>query len=181
MNLQIVEVAGLELTDAELKHINDAVFGEWKIPAKNREEFKETLFFFLKDGEQILAMGGLMTTTPVIFNGEEFTILGVVEVVATIKGKGYGRKVVDHLREYAMQRQFSVLGYTMPKTTPFYEKCGFNIETYSTHRFVYNYNGKKIADDEGQVLFYLNGKDKFMEKVLAEPTKEVILPTDRLW
>lgn len=179
MNIQ--QVTGSELTDDELDQINASVFREFKVKPYDREGLADTLFFFLKEDGNILAMGGLKKVESVLFNGEKFSILGVVEVIANIKGEGYGMRVVSDMRNYLISNDKSGIGFTMPKNTHFYEKCGFRIERNSTKRFVYTTDGKRITNQDGQVIFYQDGSDKFMEKVLANPNLEVSIPTDGLW
>lgn len=178
--MTIVQVKGKDLSDYEVGEINSAIFREWKMEPFAKEKLADTLFFFLKENDKIIAMGGLKEVDHVIFDNEEFSILGFVEVVANIKGKGYGKMVVTALREHLISTGKSGMGFTKPETTPFYEKCGFKIELNSSQRFVYMNSGKRITDDEGQVIFYLDGKDHFMENVLKKKG-DIILPTDGLW
>ena len=53
--------------------------------------------------------------------------------------------------------------------------------TKSTQRFVYRKGDKKITNQAGQYIFYQDSSDHFMEKVLANPVKEVSIPTQNLW
>lgn len=181
MDVSIIKVNGPDLTDSELTQINAAVFREWKVAPYSKEKLLDTLFFFLKSDNKILSMAGLKKVEPVFLNEEKFSVLGVVEVVANTKGKGYGKSVVSAIRDYLTEIDTTGIGFTMPKNTPFYEKCGFKIELNSTKRFVYMKDGERIINQDGQVIFYQNSSDDFMVKVLAEKELEVSIPTDGLW
>ena len=170
-----------ELSDDELDQLNAAVFREWEVPPHSREQLADRTFFFLKANDEILAMGGLKKVEPVVFDDETFSLLGLVEVVANIKAQGYGKQVVVALREHCRANGTTSIGFTMPHNIGFYEKCGFQIETDSTPRFVFTKEGQRRTDQDGQVIFYQDASDQFMEKVLASPKLEVSLPTADLW
>jgi GNAT superfamily N-acetyltransferase len=177
----LVTKPGSELTDSELNQINTSLFREFKVPPPTKDYLQDKLFFLLKNGDEILAMGALWEVAPVVFNQEVFSIVGFIEVIANVKLKGYGKRVVGTMREYLATRNKTAFGFTLPKNIGFYEKCGFKIETASTQRFVYMKDGKRITNQDGQVIFYQDCSDKFMEKVLANKELEVSIPTDGLW
>lgn len=178
---ELIKKQGSDLTEKELRQINAAIFREFKVPPLSKEALQDRLFFLLKTSDEILAMGVLWEVTPVIYNNETFSILGVLNVVANSKGKGYGKQVVVAMREYAMEKDKTTFGFTMPKNTGFYEKCGFNIETTSIQRFVYRKEKKRVTNQDNQYIFYCDSSDRFMEKVLSSPNIEIQLPTEGLW
>ena len=96
----LVTKLGFELTDSELNQINVSLFREFKVPPPTKEYLQDKLFFFLKNEDEILAMGALWEVTPVIFNKETFIMYGFLEVIANVKAKGYGKRVVRTMREY---------------------------------------------------------------------------------
>ncbi len=181
MDTEIVKVNGKDLSDIEISQINSSVFREWKVEPYTREILSDTLFFFLKKKDEILAMGGLKDTHPVIFDEVSFSILGVVEVVSNVKGEGHGKSVVSAMRKYLVENGKTGIGFCMLKNVGFYEKCGFKIEHNSSQRFVYTKGEERIINQDGQVIFYQDGVDQFMEKVLSNPNLEVSIPTDGLW
>lgn len=181
ISTKIVLKNGADLTDDELSQIKVAIFREFKVSFKIDDQTRDRLFFLLKHNDVILAMGALWEVKPVIFNGEKFSFFGVLNVVANIKGKGYGKQVVTEMREYIISHNFTGFGFCMPKNTAFYEKCGFTIDTVSTQRFVYTKGTERITNRDGQYIFYQDSSDHFMEKVLASPDKEVSIPTQNLW
>ena len=122
-----------------------------------------------------------MTVDPVIFNDMNYKLLGFVEVISNVKGKGFGKKLIQHMLNYLKDTDTTGMGFTMPKNTGFYEICGLSINRDSTQRFVYIDGDKRVTNQDGQVIFYMDSSDNFMKEVLAHPDKEVILPTAGLW
>ena len=177
----IVAKKGTKLTESELSQIKESVLREFKVPLNDSDHAEDKLFFLLKKEDTILAMGALWKVAPVIFNGEEFSFFGVLNVIANVKGKGYGKQIVTEMRKYAATHDVTCLGFCMPKNTGFYEKCGFSIDSTSTPRFVYTKDTKRITNQDGQYIFYWNSSDRFMEKVAANPDLKVSIPTEGLW
>ena|ERR1700722_955752 len=169
---------GSVLSQKEIEQINIALQREFTVSLPLKEQLKNRLFFLLKNEEDIIAFGGLLKVTPVYFNGEEFSLLGFVNVVSNKKGKGYGKLVVIAMRNYLYEHEITGIGFTMPKNQGFYEKCGFTFTTNSTKRFIAK-NGQ--SNEDGQIIFYFDSKDHFMKKVLSHPKKNVILPEPNLW
>lgn len=178
---QILLKTGSELNYNELSQIKEAIFREFKVAFNLNDHSKDKLFFFLKSEDMILAMGALWKVKPVIFDGKNFVLYGVLNVVANIKGKGYGKKVVTEMRNYLTKDDLTGFGFCMPKICGFYEKCGFSIDTVSTQRFVYKKGTERITNQDGQIIFYQDSSDEFMKKVLSKPENEVSIPTRNLW
>ncbi|MBI4973215.1 GNAT family N-acetyltransferase [Candidatus Roizmanbacteria bacterium] len=179
--MEIFLKKGSELSIDELAQIKDAIFREFKVPFQIADQSPDRLFFLLKQENKILSMGALWEVKPVSFEGEEFSFFGVLNVVANEKGKGHGRQVVEAMRKYALAHNKTAFGFCMPKNKGFYAKCGFQIEENSTQRFVYAKGTERITNKDGQIIFYQESSDNFMKKVLAQPEKEVSIPTEKLW
>lgn len=176
----MIKKLGSELTSDEVSQINEASLRDFKTQFKI-EDAKGKLYFLLIEGEKLIAFGALGEVKSVVFNGENFSIYGVYNVISNAKGKGFGKQVVVEITDYLSSNNLTGLGFCMPHNAGFYKNCGFNIEADSTQRFVYTKDGKSITNLDGQVIFYQDGSDKFMEKVLKNPQEEVSLPTDNLW
>lgn len=179
--MEIILKKGTELAEDELTQIKSAIFREFKVPFRIEDQSPDKLFFLLEQENKILAMGALWEVKPVILDGEEFSFLAVLNVMANEKGKGYGKQVVSTMREYLTKNNKTGFGFCMPRTKGFYEKCGFQIEEKSTQRFVYTKGKERITNKDGQIIFYQDSSDNFMKKVLAQPEKEVSIPTENLW
>lgn len=173
-------VLGAELTAFEIEQITTSLHREFKISTKP-ESLYNKIFFLLKDREEILAMAGLWEVKPFVFADEEYTVHALVEVVANVKGAGYGKRVVSAIHDYLLAKNLSGIGFCSPKNKGFYEKCGFSLVEGITKRFVYRNEGQDITNQDGQIIFYLDSSDELMKKVLAHPSVEVSIPTAELW
>lgn len=170
-----------DLTDDELNQANAAVLREFGAAPLRRDDMGDRLWFFLKEGAAIVAMGGLQTVEPVLVAGAAFSVRGFVEVIANVKGRGYGTRVVTAMRAALLSQDLTGIGFCRPAVRGFYEACGLAIETGSTQRFVYQTEDRAITNQDGQILFYQESSARFMATVLADPSHAVLLPTDGLW
>ncbi len=169
-----------KLEPSETKQMVDALFREFKLPT-DPQTFNDKLFFLYKSGEEVLAMGGLWEVKPFVVDGREYVIHGVVEVISNVKGNGYGKVVVSAIRDYMIQNNLNGFGFCMSRVKGFYQKCGFSIAEDISQRFIYRTKEKDITNQNGQIIFYQDGPDKFMKYVLANSEKEILIPTDGLW
>lgn len=172
---------GLELDETELNQIKESLQREFKVPLPSGKQLSNTLFFLIVDKNKILAMGGLLKTEPVIFNGERFRLLGFVNVIANDKGKGYGKAIMTNMKEYLVTQNITGIGFCKPENKDFYEKCGFSINTTSTPQFICQKGDKRIKNEDGQYIFYHDSSDNFMKKVLGNPGRDVYIPSANLW
>lgn len=176
----LITKKGTELTESESKQMVSALYHEFKLET-DPHTFDDKLFFLYKSSEEVVAMAGLWEVAPVVFDGKTYTIHGVVEVIATIKGRGYGSIVMCAMHEHIIKNDLTSVGFCRPAISVFYQKCGFTIAQGITHRFIYQKDGKDITNQDGQIIFYQDGSDEFMKHVLADETHHVLLPTDGLW
>ncbi len=181
MKQQIIQKRGTELSGEELQQINDAIYREFKVQPLSLESLQKKMFFLLQENEKILAMGAIMKVTPVKFENGTYTLFGIMNIIANEKGQGYGKAVVTAIKKYLLENDMTGIGFCMLKNKPFYEKCGFAVAEHATHQFVHKSDNGEIRNEDGQIIFYVDSSDQFMKKVLAQPNKEVILPTSGLW
>lgn len=169
-----------ELTQDELDQMNESHAREWNISAMNPEHHRENIFFLLKDDENnILSQGQLVPIRGVIFNGETFDIFGIGGIIANKKGEGYGRQIMNAIKDYLLTHDTSGVGFT--GFSGFYEKCGFGVNEEAIKRFVFMKDGEKIVNTESDRVCYLDGSDHFMEKVINNPQELVYLPRTPDW
>lgn len=170
-----------DLTEDEFNQINNASLREFKKALSRIEISSGRIFFLLSDDKKVLAMGNLLPIAPINLNQETFSILGIGGIIANEKGKGYGKEIMTAIRDYLAAKDKTGIGFCMPRNRGFYEKCGFNIDTSSVPRFIYLKGGKRVVDQYGQFIFYHDGSDHFMPKVLSDPDQNVILPIPPTW
>ena len=171
---------GKELSDETINFMADArikEYGENSKDVKNEEQ--ESIFFFVKDGGKIVSFG-MCKPVKIIYNGMKYDIYGLASVLSVIKGKGYGKILVDKMLKYVKKKSKSAIGFFGDKNWGFYEKTGFAIKKDLCNRFFYDYGDEKKNKEEmeGHGVYY-NGKDNFIKKVLS--TKEIVNIPMRHW
>lgn len=172
---------GLELSGSERKQIQYSLLREFNVPFPTREQLTNKTFFLLKEGNEILSMGAMLLTYPVVFKNQNFKIYGFVNIISNIKSKGYGKTVVAMMKKFLSDKNASGIGFCKPSNQGFYERCGLTIDTTSTQRFVYLKGDKRITNQDGQYIFYQDSTDNFMNKVIADRTSDVYIPFADLW
>lgn len=176
--LEHVIKLGSALSDHELQQLNSSLNREFGLSLQSKEQLNDRLFFLLKNNDEIIAFGALLTVNPVYFNGEEFSLMGFVNVVSNIKGKGYGKQIITKMIDYLRSNKKTAIGFTHPRNQIFYEKCGCIFPSISTKRFV---TKAGETNQDGQRIFYVEGEDQFMQKVLHNQDSVITLPESTLW
>lgn len=166
---------GTELTNGEIDEINAAKAREFKVPPMPEEQKLKTVFFLLKKEEKILAFGELVPIEPIKFDGEIFFVLGIGGIVTNEKRKGYGREIINAIKDYLKACDKTGVGSCALHNKGFYEKCGLGIDPFALKRFVYYRAGKRIINTTDDCVIYQDGQDCFMKKVLSTPDQEVLL------
>ncbi|MBI2593724.1 GNAT family N-acetyltransferase [Candidatus Daviesbacteria bacterium] len=168
------------LTDSEIDQLNEASEREFKVSLPPKEKMLDRHFFLLEQRKEVLAMGQLLPVEPIKFNSEEFFVLGIGGIIAKQKGKGYGKAIMAAIKDWLVNRNKTGIGFCKLKNKGFYEKCGFLTNIDLLNRFVYLGTEKFYADSENECIFYMDGNDQFMEKVLNNPD-QVVLPIPPVW
>lgn len=177
--MNIIIKNGLELSADELLQVNATKARQWHNPPMDDDLARETTLFLLEDEKnQILAQGELIEVNDIIFNNKTFNIIGIGGIVANEWGKGYGRQIMSAIKSYIFEKKKTGVGFT--NKSGFYVKCGFKIDSGSKRRFVYMQDGVRITNKEDEDVLYLEGEDKFMEKVLSS-SEDILLPRRPDW
>jgi hypothetical protein len=165
MKLQIIK--NKNLSKAQKNLINNARVKEWGKDEKkyfSKDYELETLWFFVKDKNKIVAIGGLR---PILFGylGKEYSIGGICSIISIIKGKGYGKILISFMKSWSYENKKTILGFTTQ--TGFFEKAGLKTEKNFIGRFIYKnpLSGEEIIDNQGDGIYY-EGKDKIISKIL---------------
>jgi predicted N-acetyltransferase YhbS len=177
--IKIIQKQSSDLNDLEYSQISTALNREFNVPLPSKEKMRPKLFFLLKEEEQILAMGALRKIHAV-FDNTNYSLYGFLHIVSNHKGKGYGRQLVVAMKNYLIENNCSGIGFCMLKNKGFYEKCGFNFVTTTEH-FVCQKGSERITNQDGQIIFYHDGSDHFMQNVLSKPMLDILLPDVDLW
>lgn len=100
---------------------------------KNFEELeRDSLFFFLWEGSQkgppedkAIKAFGMLKPVDLYYGDNVVPILGIGNVMAVEKSRGYGTVLMDHIRRYLERNRAVGLGNSHQDNFPFYQKCGF--------------------------------------------------------
>ncbi len=140
-------------------------FGPDEIKHFKKDYFPSAKFFFVKDGKEIVAFGGLRDIS-ISYLGKNHKILGICNIISIEKGKGYGQILISAMISYLKKTGKTGLGFT--KKTAFFKKTLLNIRKDFIKRFVYRnpITKEEIVDNAGDGIYY-DGKDGFIKKVLS--------------
>jgi len=183
--MKVIIKKGKNLSNDYIKKWNETRLKEFDedrpLNLKNRKNFEKDIFFTLYDKNKNILSCGRLKQIKINFLSNHYNILGGADLVSTIRGKGYGKITKKAQIKYAKERKKTMIGFCTRKNTPFYEKCGLEIKKDLVKRFVYpSSSGYKPKQEEEKYknrdVTYLNGKDEFMKKVLANPKEKVIIP-----
>ena len=167
-NLKVYRVKSKDLSPndkKELERLRVKEFGE-----VNRKDFKKdyepnTLWIIIKNKGKIVSFGGIRPIR-VKFRGENYDIGGICSTISVVKKKGYGKIMVNVMKDYSEESGNTILGFT--GKTKFFKKCGYGAKNNFIRRFVrVKPDGTKEYDPDGDGVYY-EGKDKFISKVLKE-------------
>lgn len=180
MNTQILEGKELPIDIAkQIYQILLEAFGESENGKKRKPDYSDRLMFILRDdADEICAVGGLKTVK-VLFRGKEYEIHGIGGVVAVRKGNGCGKVLMQAIIGYLEKEDLNGVGFCTRFNTPFYEKCGFNVERDLLSRFVKKEVDGSLSihpDEDDEDVLYIEGKDEFMNEVLEYSKEKVYVP-----
>jgi len=156
MNLDIIK--GNQLSDPIIDMMNQQRLYEY---GENTKDFKkyelESTFFFLKESHQIKAFGMLKPVT-ITYQEQSFHILGIGNIIAREKGKGWGKTLMTNIKDYLEQESRIGLGFCDKPVVGFYQKCGYDIVEQLSTRFRYQYaketNGRETLKNPRDILCY---------------------------
>ena len=168
---QIEIKKGTQLSEEILTLINKQRKKEWD-DSKPLKNYSEDKFFLLYDKENMVAFAVLKDIT-INYLNRNYNILGLSNLIAIKKRKGFGEKLIKYIKKYAKRK--TILGFTEKHNKIFYERCGLNLNKPLILRFIYN---KKIYEGEDLVI-YLDGKDNFVKTVIS--TKEKVILNTPFW
>jgi len=143
-------------------------FGLNEIKDFKKDYLPGAIFFFVKDKKEIVAFGGLRKIT-IDYLGKKYNILGICNIVSIKKGKGYGQLLISAMISYLKKRGKTGVGFCSKNISKFYGKAGLKVVRNLTQRFVWKNprTGETKIDEEGGDGIYIEGKDKFIQKILS--------------
>jgi predicted GNAT family N-acyltransferase len=164
LKVEIVKSKDLNKKDKHtLEELRVKEFGE-----ENRKDFKkdyepDTLWVMIKKKDKIVSFGGIRPIK-LKYQGKFYHIGGMCSTISVIKKKGYGKIMVNVMKDYSEETGKTILGFT--NQTKFFEKAGLGTKKKFIKRFIWiKSNGEKIYDNDGDGIYY-EGKDKLISKML---------------
>ena len=97
------------------------------------EEFQEYMntlpsnmeIWVIQEDDRLLATGTIIYEPKLIFNRVTYAHIEDICVLESERGKGYGKKMVDHLFQIATEKKcYKITLVCAEGTVPFYVKCG---------------------------------------------------------
>ena len=123
--LKIKLVIGRELDQNIIKFMVDKRIREYGENTKDFENNERgSTFFFLKDENKIKAFG-MLKPVVLYFDQNEYQIMGLANVFAVEKNRGYGTILMEHIKTYLGNNRSVCIGNTHKDNFKFYQKCGF--------------------------------------------------------
>ncbi|MCK5449486.1 hypothetical protein KAI32_01330 [Candidatus Pacearchaeota archaeon] len=137
-----------------------------------KDEEMKSSFFFVKKDSHIMSFG-LLRPIKIKYLGKDYNLFGISNMVSIKKGKGYGKILVQAMKDFLSKRGKTGFGFCSNKNTEFYKKSGMIVKRKLKNRFFYNYGDSRENKEAMQdFVIYWEGKDKFVTKVLK--TKSLI-------
>ena len=161
-----------ELSRKEMKLMNlyrEREFGKSELKDFKRD-YPDSLFFFLKQGDTILAFGTLVPLG-ITYLGKDYKILGICNIVSTEKGRGYGRMLVYDMIKYLDKEEKTGLGFCPHNVSEFYNNCGFNMDKNLVGRFKFQGELPEERKNESDLIYH-EGPDNFIDKVSS--TEDIV-------
>lgn len=130
-------ILGKELSEQYIEMMNNQRIKEY---GENTKDFKnneqESSFFFLKEQEEVKAFGMLKPVT-LHTDGKSYPIMGIANVIAIEKSKGYGSAIMEQITTYLEQNKLVGIGNTHRDNFDFYKKCGYRFVPGLLGQFTY--------------------------------------------
>lgn len=142
-------------------------------PIKN---FKNNLFFSVKNENKIVALG-LLIPVKIDYLGKEYDILGFGDITSLERKKGYGKILMESIKKFLKKNKKTGIGFCHNSKIPFYKKCGFKTKKRTTKRFFYLGRDKKektyarFYSRCNPAVIYFEGKDNFVKEIMKTDQK----------
>lgn len=174
---QIIFKPGKKLTPEEIESINSSMFYQWhSFPIS---QYNRDIFALLKNSsDKIIAHAQLYPLNNLVFDSQEFSVLGIGSVLVSVPHQGHGKKLMQAIQKYLRENKFIGLGFTGPEIIEFFHKCGFEINCELIPRFFTYKEGVKVPyiTDNLKCVFYFDPENILFSKILAHPNKEILIP-----
>lgn len=176
---KVETLRGRELTPDDLEQINYHRELEFKsanvINLRPDNDEWEKLYFLVRDRGYLVAFGRLHDID-IEYLGTRHQILGIATIIATVRGRGYGSRLMTEIKTYVRRSSLSAIGFCNSSTAAFYQKCGYSILTDGLKYFTFRDAAGHTVPSRyasGDVL-YIDGRDQLMGRVRQVPDERLI-------
>ena len=172
---------GKDITKLEVDLINKARSLEFNstslINPKPVNEDWEKKYFLLKDQNAKTLAFAMLLEIEVEFKRVRHSILGLSNLIAINKGKGYGKILIFKMKKYIKKSGLTCIGFCNKKITGFYKKCGFGVIVDGCSKTLYKDIKGNFQSDRfgGGDLIYIKGGDGLVRQILDNPKENLII------
>jgi len=180
IDLRTEILLGKDLPEEVIKMMEDQRVKEYGENTKDfRNKERESTFFFLKDDDEVKAFGMLKPVT-LYYEGKPYPIMGIANVMAVEKSKGWGKVLMQQITEYLERNKIPGMGNTYSGNFEFYKKCGYTFVPGLLQRMVYlKDNGEEVRTEsqteEGEDYSMFIYDSQNILKDVVEGKKRVVI------
>jgi hypothetical protein len=166
--LQIEIIKGSELPPEPIDFMNAQRIKEYGRNSKDFEKNEnESIFFFLKENDLIKAFG-MLKPVELIHKNKSYSVLGLGNVIAVEKGRGYGSKLMKEINNYLVKNKIPAFANTHKDNFEFYRKNGYKVEKSLLERIVEKSEKHKDYDWSEYSMIYFDPTHQLEELVNGE-------------
>ena len=187
--MKAVHVAGKDIIESQLDDFTDVIRNAFEKPQLDASDHfdPENVYFYITHDEKTVAFGRYLKVSGITIDNKLWAapVYGrsLVAVLKQHRAKGYGQLLVNEMRSYALEREWSQIGIhgknalvaSSSKRTlsEFYAECGLSIDESIGRKLFAPRNGL-LHDLSHTNISYMDG-DPFIEAART-CTDGVILP-----
>jgi len=98
---------------------------------------------------------------------QHYPILGVGNIIAVEKRQGYGKLLMQAIKDYLVSKHLTGMGFCDGSVCPFYVQCGFQITEGLSSRFRYQ-DGRTEKQNGAYGVLHFDGGDGVARHLLAD-------------
>ena len=137
-----------------------------------------SLFLLRSDNNEKILSTAVVKPFDIRFDGTTYPVQGILNVVSAVKKQGYGRMVMEVVKEWLIAEQTIGLGFTKRSVSGFYSQCGYKVEKDLVERFREEAeDGTFHSHPDGEEdVIYVNDRANLIQTILSQPTCLAYIP-----
>ena len=136
------------------------------------------LFLLRSDNNDRILATAVVKPFKIRFDGTTYPVQGILNVVSAVKKQGYGRMVMEAVKEWLIAEQTTGLGFAKRSVSGFYSQCGYKVGKDLVERFREEVEDGTLnphPDGEEDVI-YVNDRVNLIQTILSKPTCLAYIP-----